>query len=100
MLELLKNIFGIGPKLDLKALIKDGAVIIDVRTPAEFNQGHVSGAINLPLQNMPANLNKLKKEQTIITCCASGVRSGAAKRLLKNQGFVHVHNGGTWISLS
>ncbi len=99
MFELLKKIFGIGPKLDYKDLIKKGAKVVDVRTPAEFNQGHLSGAINLPLQSLSSQLGKLEKEQVIITCCASGMRSGAAKRLLKNQGFEHVHNGGTWMSL-
>jgi rhodanese-related sulfurtransferase len=46
-----------------------------------------------------SNLNKLKKDDVIITCCASGMRSGAAKRLLKGQGFMNVHNGGTWMNL-
>jgi rhodanese-related sulfurtransferase len=99
MLELLKKIFGIGPKVDYKELITKGAKVVDVRTSAEFNQGHLSGAINLPLQTLPSQLSKLKKEQVIITCCASGMRSGAAKRLLKSQGFKNVHNGGTWMSL-
>jgi phage shock protein E len=99
MFELLKKIFGIGPKVDLRELIRNGAKVVDVRTPAEFNQGHLSGAINLPLQTLSSQLVKLKKEQIIITCCASGMRSGAAKRLLKSQGFENVHNGGTWMSL-
>jgi rhodanese-related sulfurtransferase len=99
MLELLKKIFGIGPKVDYKELINKGAKVVDVRTAAEFNQGHLSGAINLPLQTLSSQLSKLKKEQVIITCCASGMRSGAAKRLLKSQGFENVHNGGTWMSL-
>jgi phage shock protein E len=99
MLELLKKIFGIGPKVDYKELINKGAKVVDVRTAAEFNQGHLSGAINLPLQTLSSQLSKLKKEQVIITCCASGMRSGAAKRLLKSQGYENVHNGGTWMSL-
>lgn len=99
MLELIKKIIGLGPKVDFQALMKEGAKVVDVRTPAEFKQGHLTGAINLPLQTLPTELNKLKKDQVIITCCASGMRSGAAKRLLKNQGFQNVHNGGTWMSL-
>ncbi len=99
MLELIKKIIGLGPKVDFQALMKEGAKVVDVRTPAEFKQGHLTGAINLPLQTLPTELNKLKKDQVIITCCASGMRSGAAKRLLKNQGFQNVHNGGTWVSL-
>ena len=99
MFEFLKNLLGFGPKVDVSALIKAGAKIVDVRTPAEYQQGHVKGSINLPLQTLPNNLSKLKKEDVIITCCASGVRSGAAKRLLKSYGFQQVHNGGTWKSL-
>ncbi|MHA8067004.1 rhodanese-like domain-containing protein [Aquirufa sp. ROCK2-A2] len=99
MLTLLKKIFGIGPKVDFRELIKNGAKVVDVRTPAEFNQGHLSGAMNLPLQTLTSQLGKLKKDQIIITCCASGMRSAAAKSLLKGQGFENVHNGGTWMSL-
>jgi len=100
MLSLLKKIFGLGPSVDLHELIRQGAKIVDVRTPAEYKQGHVKGSINLPLQTLSSNLNKLKKDDVIVTCCASGMRSGAAKRLLKGQGFINVHNGGTWMGLS
>jgi rhodanese-related sulfurtransferase len=45
-------------------------------------------------------MSKLKKEQTIITCCASGMRSASAKGILKSKGFTNVHNGGGWSSLN
>ncbi|RXK47642.1 rhodanese-like domain-containing protein [Aquirufa rosea] len=99
MLGFIKNLLGLGPKVDVKALIKSGAKVVDVRTPAEYRQGHVKGSINIPLQTISSQLSKLKKEDTIITCCASGMRSGAAKRVLKSHGFENVHNGGTWMSL-
>lgn len=99
MFEFIKNLLGLGSRVDVKALIQEGAKIIDVRTPSEYKQGHVKGSINLPLQTLSSNLSKLKKEDVIITCCASGMRSGAAKRLLKSNGFQQVHNGGTWMSL-
>ena len=95
----LSNLFGGGPKVDFKQLVAEGAVIVDVRTPAEYNGGHVKGSINIPLQNMEKQLNKLKKDQVIITCCASGNRSGAAKSILKSKGYSNVHNGGGWASL-
>jgi rhodanese-related sulfurtransferase len=44
-------------------------------------------------------LNKLKKDNPIITCCASGMRSASAKSILKSNGFTEVHNGGGWSSL-
>jgi phage shock protein E len=94
----LANLFG-GAKVDLKQLVKDGAVILDVRSPAEFSGGHVKGAINIPLQQIEKAVSKFKKEQVIITCCASGMRSGSAKSFLKSKGFNQVHNGGGWTSL-
>jgi rhodanese-related sulfurtransferase len=99
MLTLLKNLLGIGPKVDLNELMANGAIVVDVRTPAEFKDGHVKGSINLPLQTLNANLNKLKKDQVIITCCRTGSRSGMAKRMLKTKGFEQVHNGGAWTNL-
>ena len=93
----LDKLFG-GPKVDLKELVKQGAVIVDVRTPAEFQGGHIKGSINIPLQSLDSNLGKLKKDKTIITCCASGMRSASAKGILKSKG-LDAHNGGGWHSL-
>jgi len=99
MIELIKNLLGFGPKVNIKELMASGALLVDVRTPAEYKDGHVKGAINLPLQTLGNNLNKLKKDQVIITCCRSGSRSGMAKRMLKANGFEQVHNGGAWTNL-
>jgi phage shock protein E len=99
MIELIKNLLGFGPKVNIKELMASGALVVDVRTPVEYKDGHVKGAINLPLQTLGNNLNKLKKDQVIITCCRSGSRSGMAKRMLKANGFEQVHNGGAWTNL-
>ena len=99
MLDLLRNLFGFGPKIDFKALLAGGATVVDVRTPAEFKDGHIKGAINLPLQTLGSNMNKLKQDQVIITCCRSGSRSGMARRQLQAAGFMQVYNGGAWSSL-
>ncbi|MDI9339629.1 MAG: rhodanese-like domain-containing protein [Sediminibacterium sp.] len=100
MLQTLKNILGIGPKVDLGELIKEGAVIMDVRSREEYASGHVKGSINVPLNQLSSGLKKLKnKDVVIITCCASGMRSASAKGLLKSEGFKNVHNGGSWLSL-
>lgn len=97
MIGSLKKILGIGPKIDLAQEIANGAIILDVRSRAEYSGGHVKGSINIPLDQLSTNLNKLKsKEKTIITCCASGMRSGAAKAQLKSMGYGNVHNGGSW----
>lgn len=94
----LSNIFGGGPKVDLKEMVKQGAMIVDVRTPAEYQGGHIKGSVNIPLQVLAKNIAKLKKDKAVITCCASGMRSGSAKSMLKAKGF-EVHNGGGWNSL-
>lgn len=99
MLQLLKNLFGFGPKTDYRELLQRGAQIIDVRTKGEFQGGHIKGSVNLPLQTLSGNLTKLKKDKPVITCCASGMRSASAKGILKSQGFTEVYNGGSWMSL-
>jgi hypothetical protein len=90
---------GFGPKIDIEALIAQGATVVDVRTLAEFKDGHFKGSINLPLQTLGSQMNKLKKDQVIITCCRSGSRSGMARRQLKAAGFMQVYNGGPWNNL-
>ncbi len=99
MLQLLKKLFGIGPKVDVKELMQKGAVILDVRTKGEYMSGHIKGSINIPVQNLGGNLAKLKKEKPIITCCASGMRSANAKNILRSNGFTEVYNGGGWMGL-
>ncbi|MCX7744898.1 MAG: rhodanese-like domain-containing protein [Flavobacteriales bacterium] len=96
MLNALKKILGMGPSVNLGELIKNGAIILDVRTKAEYQMGHVKGSINIPLDQLTSNLNKLDKNKPIITCCASGMRSGSAKGVLQNRGFTQVYNGGSW----
>lgn len=101
MISLIKNLFGIGPKVDLGALVKNGAIILDVRTRGEFQGGHVKGSMNIPLDQISSLQQKVKnKEQVIITCCASGMRSATAKGILRAQGYANVHNGGSWYNLN
>ncbi len=100
MITRIKKIFGIGPKADYAMLVKQGAVIIDVRSKSEYAGGHIAGSVNIPLALLPSHLNKLKdKSQHIITCCASGMRSASAKNFLKKNGYQYVYNGGGWGSL-
>jgi rhodanese-related sulfurtransferase len=88
-----------GPSVDYKQLVKNGAVIIDVRTKGEYNGGNIKGSKNIPLDSLSSFLSKLDKNTPVITCCASGMRSGAAKNMLKSNGFKEVYNGGSWMSL-
>lgn len=99
MLEKLRKIFGMGPKVDMAAVIANGAVIIDVRTTAEYAGGHIKDSINIPLNTLGSQMVKLNRNKPIITCCASGMRSGSAKSLLQANGFKEVYNAGSWFNL-
>ncbi len=99
MIATIKSLLGFGPKADFEKLLNEGAVILDVRTKAEYSGGHVKGSLNIPLNSLSASLSKLKKDKPIITCCASGMRSASAKSILKSEGFKEVHNGGSWMNL-
>ncbi|MFY7910046.1 MAG: rhodanese-like domain-containing protein [Emticicia sp.] len=100
MLNTIKNLLGFGPKVDFAELVKQGAIILDVRSLGEFAGGHIKGAINIPVDSLGRNLSKLKdKNKPIITCCASGMRSAAAKNILSSNGYTQVYNGGSWGSL-
>ncbi|MEP1033296.1 rhodanese-like domain-containing protein [Ekhidna sp.] len=87
-----------GKTKKLKQYINAGATIVDVRTKTEYEGGHLRNSINIPLDSLPKHLGDLDKNKPVITCCASGIRSGSAKRMLKARGF-EVVNGGGWASL-
>lgn len=100
MINILKSIFGLGPKVNYNELIANGAMVIDVRSKGEFSGGHAKGSVNIPLDQLNSGIKKLKdKEKVIITCCASGMRSASAKAILKSNGFVNVYNAGSWYNL-
>lgn len=85
---------------DYKKLLLEGGVIVDVRSESEFIYGHITNSLNIPLSDLPSCSDKLKdKNQPIITCCASGVRSAAAAKMLLAKGYTNVVNGGGWSSL-
>ncbi len=70
------------------------AVVVDVRTNAEYKEGHYSGAINLPVEKIAKSSRKLgNTDKPIILYCASGSRAGKAARILRRQGFQQVYNG-------
>jgi phage shock protein E len=75
--------------------IKTGALVVDVRTPAEFTSGAYQGAINIPLDQVEKRLSEFgDPKRAIVLYCRSGNRSGQAKAILEKNGFVDVTNGG------
>jgi phage shock protein E len=100
MFNFLRNIFGFGVKTNFAQLLINGAIIIDVRSKGEFDGGNIKSSINIPLDQLNKNLSLLKdKNNPIILCCASGMRSGMAKKMLQSHGYLQVYNGGSWSSL-
>jgi len=98
MIGFLKKLFA-GSSVDLRELVSNGAVIIDVRSPGEYKAGHVQGSKNYPLDNIRSKIAELQKMgKPVITVCRSGTRSGIAKGILKSAG-IEVYNGGAWTSL-
>jgi phage shock protein E len=96
---LLDFIFG-NNKDRVKDFQNRGAIILDVRTKGEYDQGAIKGSKNIPLQSMTSKINEIKKlNKPVITCCASGMRSGNAASILNSHG-VEAINGGGWLSLS
>jgi phage shock protein E len=99
MLDFLKMLTGSDTGPSVTELVKNGAQIVDVRTPEEFANGHVKGSINIPLPSLDRGMVKLRKDLPVITCCASGMRSASAKSQLQARGFAEVVNGGGWMGL-
>lgn len=99
MFSFFKSLLGKAPVADYATLVKNGAQIIDVRTPGEYSSGHIKGSVNIPLNVLNNQMGKIKKDKPVITCCASGMRSGTAKNILKANGYTEVFNGGGWMSL-
>lgn len=97
MIDILKKLFKTNSP-DLKKLMDEGATVLDVRTKGEYVSGHVKGSLNIPLNTLEQNIKKLDKSKVVITCCASGMRSGTAKSILESHGFT-VYNGGGWINV-
>jgi len=74
----------------------NSTLVIDVRTPGEFNMGAFPGAVNIPLDDIMANKADLGQNlnRDIIVYCASGARSAYAQQVLRQRGFTDVKNGG------
>lgn len=94
------SMFGTDSSSVVKEMIAKGAVIIDVRSPAEFQGGHVAGSVNIPLQIIDGKIEEIKAmNKPVVLCCASGNRSGQATYILQAQG-VECENGGSWLQVN
>lgn len=97
MFKFLKSLF-VKDNSAIIAAVEKGAVIIDVRTPNEFRQGHIQGSKNIPVNEIRSKIEMIKKwNKPVITVCLSGGRSAAARSVLSAAG-IEVYNGGPWYS--
>lgn len=95
---LLDFIFG-AKKRQVEGYLKNGALILDVRTQREWDAGHIDNSIHIPLSDLNNRVGEVKKlNKPIITCCASGVRSAKAAKFL-NLNNIEATNGGGWVNL-
>ena len=89
---------------EYKMLISDETIILDVRTPEEFAQGHLEGAVNINFfdENFIQKVSELNKSKALLIHCAAGGRSAKAMNALKGKGFSKMYNmlGGysAWLS--
>ena len=76
--------------------IRAGAMLVDVRTPEEYSQGHLQGSVNIPYDQLAARVDEIDqdKDRDIVLYCRSGRRSGLAKRTLESLGYTNVLNAG------
>jgi phage shock protein E len=88
---------GRASKGDIEAQLAQNTLVVDVRTPAEFQGGHYDGAINIPLSDLGQQLDQFgdDKARSIILYCHSGGRAAAAKRALEQAGYTNVLNAGS-----
>ena len=80
----------------IKSLMTEkNATVLDVRGPWEFEDGHVDGALNIPLDEIPSRIEDMKNlKMPLVVYCRSGNRSGMAEMILKQAGINEVYNGG------
>ena len=78
-------------------LVREGALLLDVRSPADYGKAHLPGALNLPLAELPARLAELPRDRTLVTYCNRGIQSAKAAALLRERGF-QVHDLGAMVN--
>ncbi len=93
----LLKLLGIKSKREkIAEFLDQGAIIIDVRTPQEFQMGHIKQSKNIPLDKINSSIKKIEKTgKPVITVCRSGARSAQAAAILRSKG-IEVMNGGAW----
>lgn len=94
------SLFGFMKRPDINQGVEEykaheGAVLLDVRTPEEYGEGHIPGSVNVPLQSIDKVTSVIAdKDKTVFVYCRSGARSSQAVAFMKQMGYTEVHNIG------
>ena len=92
------SFFGFGN--NIREVIRKGAVIVDVRTVHEYDQGRIKGSINIPTDRLAASVERIRQlKKPVVFCGRYGAESSAAVRFIKKNGINEVHDGGNWEKL-
>jgi phage shock protein E len=94
-----KQLLGEPDRETIARLVREGATILDIRTPEEYAQGHVPNALHIPLDLLLQNLPAIPKDRPIVTCNADDALSATAAEMLQAHGFT-AYDGGGWTRLS
>lgn len=95
------NLLSLFGKNKIKDALRRGAIVIDVRPPNRFDEGHVKDAVNIPVDRLSINAERLKNmNRPIIFCCDSGFESSMGVKMMKQRGAKEVYNGGSWVNLN
>ena len=78
----------------MERMVANGAILLDVRSPQEYEEGHLNNSISLPEYEIKLNILNIvpDKQQEIIVYCSSGSRSMKAQRILQQMGYTNVYN--------
>jgi phage shock protein E len=94
--QLVRMFFGKVAPDKAKALVASGALLVDVRSPAEHRAQHIAGSVNIPVGEVGERLAEFgDKTKPVVVYCASGMRSASAAKVLKKSGFTEVYDLGS-----
>jgi rhodanese-related sulfurtransferase len=94
----LSDLFGGGSPI--RQALREGAVIIDLRTAYEYDQGHIPRSLNIPVDRIRANIDRIRDlKKPVILCCSNGTHCLEASEILHKAGIPRVINGGSWQSV-
>jgi phage shock protein E len=86
----------LSPSVDVQTtadvMTRNDVVVLDVREQWEYDEAHIPGVVHLPMNDIPANLDQIPQDLTVIVSCRSGNRSSQVTDFLREQGYENVHN--------